>query len=206
MSPLALLTSDTLARLLVSDVLKVTVALVLIYLWLGGGKPVWAALRYWLCALVLLGRVAIPAPSLAVPAWSIPILPGPSSVNLGSNPKTAASPLPLPVAEKVKRDALATGEAASSAPRPGPKNPKNESAAGVIKPSVSASREPIPFSVEITWLGGILLIWAVGALLTVGSGFRQTAQISRIARRGIVVDDRDWAAMRDEIARTLHLR
>jgi len=136
-----------------------------------------AAARHLIWSLAMVGLLAIPPLSLLLPHWSTPV------ARLLPSRGPALRVLSSPASE-------------------GPGEVRPEKAASQLQPSErssSAATLPIP------WVGGLFLLWIVGALAGLSSWLTSLISLRRLARRASPVTDPGWRTLLESVAQQLHL-
>src|SRR5262245_44166998 len=132
-----------------------------------------AASRHLVWTLALVSAAALPAMSMALPRWQVPL------ITLSQDARPASAP----------------ANGVSAPHRPEARIP---SSAAATTPGTEASRTTSPFS--IAWPGVILIAWGMGAaaiLLRLAAGL---VAVQWISRRTTRVNDAPWLPLARELA------
>jgi beta-lactamase regulating signal transducer with metallopeptidase domain len=155
-----------------------------------------AAARHAAWTAAVIGHLALPALSILMPEWRLPILPSPSWMQ---TPATMA-----PVASReIAVTPVESQKVAST-------NPVSASVPGTPVPETTTSA-PVQTSPISKWLAGInelnvsplVLLWLAGSaivLLRLGVG---TWKVGRLAKQGDRVDDGEWLSLTQRLANGL---
>ena len=145
-----------------------------------------AATRHLIWTLGLLGALALPALSLAIPRWQIPVVTVAGSESVLGAGGSALDDQTAGTSSKVS----VAGTPAPRVSRPTAHNvgdAKTHPAAGTETPAPSAQR-PAPWS----WQSVVLAIWAIGVLTILGRLAVGLLAVQRMSRRTERVVDAAW--------------
>ena len=145
-----------------------------------------AATRHLIWTLGLLGALALPALSLAIPRWQIPVVTVAGSESLGAgrsalDDRTAGTSSRVPVAgAPALRVSRPTADTVGDA--------KTHPASGTETPAPSAAPRRAPWS----WRSIVLSIWAIGVLTILGRLAVGLLAVQWMSRRTERVVDAPW--------------
>jgi HEAT repeat protein/beta-lactamase regulating signal transducer with metallopeptidase domain len=142
-----------------------------------------AAARHLVWTLGLMGALAAPALSLALPRWELPL------VRIAS---------PAPAAEAVPAAAIPD----IAAPR------RHRSPTPTARPETSSPTQVVTAAGQtpISWRTLALIAWTIGALAIVGRVLLGLAAVQWMSRRTGLVSDAPWLTLAREMASQLGLR
>jgi HEAT repeat protein/beta-lactamase regulating signal transducer with metallopeptidase domain len=152
-----------------------------------------ASTRHFVWTLGMLGALIVPALSLAVPRWELPLI------------QVAAAPEPPALQRGQTPDALPTGsDPGRSFTHFGGQTPVAARLGSDPGRSVTHSRQLGLTSVP--WSMVLLVVWAAGAVLILGRLALGLAAVRWMSRRLPDVDDAPWLPLATELANDLGLR
>ncbi|HEY7195108.1 MAG TPA: M56 family metallopeptidase, partial [Gemmatimonadales bacterium] len=150
-----------------------------------------ASARHMVWALGLMGALAAPALTLALPRWEVPVVR--ISVDASTIPSTIALPAP-------------SAPPRAHRPSPAPRSETRETATTpVTDPSVAARNATNATRQLPSWSTLLLTIWSLGALVIVGRVLIGLAAVQWMSHRTRAVVDAPWLARAEELAQTLGL-
>ena len=150
-----------------------------------------ASARHLVWSLGLLSALAIPALSVALPRWELPI------VTIAAPALDAAAAVPAAVG-----DDRAANPAASASINPvASAFRRKTSSEQAIAPSVEAPAARVPLS----WTSIVFFAWLAGAAVILGRMFLGLAAVMWMSRRTPVVTDAPWLAQAQSLASELGL-
>jgi len=138
-----------------------------------------AAARHFVWTLGLIGALSLPLVSALVPAWSVPLLPGPPLA--AAPPRVAQARAPQAHTPALRRNLTPPAHA----PR--------------------AAAEPAPAPAPIDWAARLGLLWLAGALLVALPLAVGSTRVLLSSRRSAALDSAAWSALLHEVAGTLGL-
>jgi HEAT repeat protein/beta-lactamase regulating signal transducer with metallopeptidase domain len=147
-----------------------------------------AASRHLVWTAALLAALVLPALSLALPRWQMPI------VTLTSPPPAA------PVANTSDE---AAGRMAASLQGRVVERSDEATPAPAMVPSASARKGPSAGTRTISWQAVVLFLWAAGAALVLGRLLLGFIAVQLIARRTEAVDHSSWLPLARDLAQHL---
>ena len=182
MNLLLMLTDDGARRILefiAASSLRATlillVAFMLTRLWRGGS----AALRHWVWMLALIGVLILPFVSIISPVWRLSVLPGSGGTGVT---KILAGP-PLLGSQTVSPSIAKTSRmnVSVAAPANSPGVSTSTTPTITLDPNGIPSMPPLQSApIAIPWAALLVLVWAVGVLLTLSRWVRQWRAIQQI--------------------------
>jgi ABC-type glycerol-3-phosphate transport system substrate-binding protein/beta-lactamase regulating signal transducer with metallopeptidase domain len=192
-----------LEQLLLASSLKGTVVLLGVWAWLVLVKRASASIRYWLCSLSLLSVLLMPLLALAVPAWSMAIVPGATQSTVGASAlhlprSTLVADSPEPVSG---RQAAPGSQSASSVTHGNQPTAPIASASNAPQPTM-----PIVRPTTIEWSALALGLWLLGGGVVLIRRMVQAGVVWRITRRSLPPTDADWILELHQVANRLGIR
>ncbi len=171
-----------------------------------------ASLRHAVATFALMGTLALPVLALLVPRWQFPIVPSllPDKVETVSRAARTPRWEPAAVSSSIER-AKISGESERperplSAARPrdtdtaalSPSSPATifSAAPARISPAAAARRRG-------AWMPWALLIWALGAAVSLVRLISGSARVRSISRHAVTIWDLDWILAKEEICARL---
>ncbi len=155
-----------------------------------------ASSRHFVWTLGLLSALAVPALSVALPRWELPIVRVRPSTVLGAG--TGAPVTGIVNASQVQgptAPALSPGEGAAL---------RRGAASAAAAPGVS-TEIPSASGVSISWRAIALFAWMAGAGVILGRMLLGLAAVQWLSRRTPIVTDAPWLAQAESLARGLGL-
>jgi HEAT repeat protein/beta-lactamase regulating signal transducer with metallopeptidase domain len=162
-----------------------------------------AAARHLVWTLALVSAVALPALSLALPRWQLPLITLPSSMpsasSAASTPSRAGSPAD-PIRDRIGVEVPTTSAPVTGSMWTAREASRSDAAAALESGSSSASRLQ-----DVPWPSALLAVWALGAglvLLRLATGLIGVQWLSRRTQR---VTDAPWLPLARSLAAELGL-
>lgn len=157
-----------------------------------------AASRHWVWSLAVVGLLALPVLSLALPGWQLGWLPA-LTQRAASVPNTVE---PLPAAELVTNLAAEIPPASKTL-----RLEIDSSDAPPVKPPSNAWPVGIPsFVRSLNWGTAALMFWLAGAALVLARLLAGTVKVWRLAHLANRVTESGWLVLAGNLATRLRLR
>jgi HEAT repeat protein/beta-lactamase regulating signal transducer with metallopeptidase domain len=154
-----------------------------------------AAARHMIWTLALLSVLVLPALSVALPRWQLPLL----TLERESPPLSASSSqLPAPSTELSNRESRL---GASGSPVPAPTMERTPVASGPV--AAASQTEAAPTRTPMSWSALLLTVWVMGASLILARLGAGVIAVQWIARRTERVVDAPWLAQARSLAADL---
>ncbi|HLY27516.1 MAG TPA: extracellular solute-binding protein [Aggregatilineales bacterium] len=189
------MSDEKMLLLLVSAWAKGTLVILAAFICLALLRRASASIRSWLCSLAVISALGIPLLTLAIPTWTLPVLPARFQVSnnsvaseKGMDKLFSSGAAPLPGAPPSSPGNLSRSAAASS------RTTALTANASQTNPLPAGSRLPAgpttPSAFQVA-----IVIWFVGALLVMGRWIIQGARVWWIMRWELVIVDPAWTEL-----------
>jgi beta-lactamase regulating signal transducer with metallopeptidase domain/protocatechuate 3,4-dioxygenase beta subunit len=198
---------DARTALLLDVALKATVVLLAALLFCLLARRASAAARHLSWSVAVYALLALPLLALVLPAWQVPLLPGPTP-DAGPKAKVAAAP-PADTPETTETPVLPSRDLRADLQPPAPADTKSPQPQGneVVRPTASRpeAETPAASAAPIPWTSWVLGTWAAGALVTLAPLLLGLAGLRVLARRARLITDHSWNELVHELSDRLGL-
>ena len=147
-----------------------------------------ASVRHLIWILALVSAVAVPALSMALPRWRVPVVPVPAVAMIpGGIDEASAHPAPAPARAPALARQTAAGATAAPLASPTPESPVADRAPGM------------------SWLTAAAAVWIAGFLFMMARLAAGLLAVMWMSRRTEVVIDAPWLRLARRLAADLHV-
>lgn len=151
-----------------------------------------ASARHAVWTAAVIGHLALPALSIFLPEWRLPIIPAPSWLETTAPART------------ISHDEVAPQPAVTSSPTA----PMAQKPVRVVLPATPVVSGPslaesVLAKVRATNLSPIVVLWLIGSLIVLLRLVIGTWKVGRLAREGDRVDDGEWLSLTQRLAKQL---
>ncbi len=207
MFPFNLFGGSSLFELMVTSLLRsallVAATLIGLFVWRRGA----ASVRSWIGVLALSSTLLIPLLAVAIPAWSVAILPVASDAKAaatfnGENPLfPTSSDLPITGVQQTADGMVAKANHSNNIVLPASSLPRSTPISATAP--TSANFTP---AVALGWSEALLMLWAIGSLLLIGQALRDMRRVVRLTRAAQPIADPNWVALLADLRDALAIR